>query len=58
MRSFKLRIANITAKKLEDGRIIRINTVDTRKSGKMTTREATNAARIRIQPRSAKSVTS
>ncbi len=40
---------DITAKRLEDGRIIRINTVDTRKSGKMTTREATNAARIRTQ---------
>ena len=38
---------DITAAK--DGKTLRVNTVDTRKNGNMTTREATNAARIRAQ---------
>jgi RHS repeat-associated protein len=38
---------DITATK--DGRTLRVNTVDTYKSGKMTKREASNAARIRSQ---------
>lgn len=38
---------DITATK--DGRTLRVNTVDIRKNGNMTTREATNAARIRAQ---------
>ncbi len=38
---------DITATK--DGRTLRINTVDTKANGSMTTREATNAARIRAQ---------
>lgn len=38
---------DITATK--DGRTLRVNTVDTKKSGAMTKREAENAARIRAQ---------